>query len=169
MAIKRGSIDSLKRKRMNPYLLRPVVAIGLLLLMLTAGCVASTSTVSGKVVYQGQPLTSGTVTLYGANGAVHASLLDAGGCYSIPGVGRGPAKVTVTTHAAIPAGFEKVQPHPDFKPAFKVVLPGSEPGGAGAKACGYVRIPEKYGNPDQSGLTLEVTGGLQTFDIKLNP
>jgi hypothetical protein len=30
-----------------------------------------------------------------------------------------------------------------------------------------VKIPEKYKDPKISGLTLEVTGGRQTYDIKL--
>jgi hypothetical protein len=51
---------------------------------------------------------------------------------------------------------------------FSVVLPGSEPSGA-PKVSGYVQIPQKYGNPDRSGLTLEVAEVGHTFDINLRP
>jgi hypothetical protein len=150
---------------MNQILPRSVLGSLFLIVMTIAGCASATSTVSGKITYRGQPLTNGAVTIYSATGGVHSAMADAGGCYSISGVARGPAKITVTAHPPVPLGFQKAQAHP----AFQVVLPGNGSNAAPSKALDYVRIPEKYGRVEQSGLRLEVAGGQHTFDISLLP
>ncbi len=108
-------------------------------------------TIAGKVTLKGVPLTSGLVRFHSAKGKTVTALIAANGTYSARRVPVGEAKVSVVTVEPLAsAGDPKVLPKlPPKGPAFTVV-------------------PEKYHEPDTSGLAVTVTKGAQNFDLVLD-
>jgi len=95
--------------------------------------------VSGKVMYNGQPLTSGIVTLVNENSGVGASVeIDSSGGYHIQSIRTGEYDVAVYN-----------RPPP--------------PGGKFVK----LNIPEKYQDLQTSGLIVTVKEGENTADLQL--
>jgi len=102
--------------------------------------------VAGKVTFQGQPLIAGTVTFLNAETGIGASSeLDSSGSYRIDSVRAGEYQVTI-------------QPPPG---------PSPEAMAEGAKVESSP-IPDKYKDPQASGLTAAVNEGENTanFDLK---
>jgi hypothetical protein len=142
-------------------------AIPLLLLLAAVGCGGSTATVTGKVTYKGEPVTSGSVVFYGDNGKVDSGLLDADGSYTIGRAPVGVVKVAVLASMEAKAsqggkplgpplgkgkpkkGYEEVKPSPEK------VLKST--------------IPERYKDPQTSGLIYTVASGKQVINLDLKP
>jgi len=101
------------------------------------------------VTYQGKPLPSGTVNFLGPDNKTDTAPIDNGN-YSAGKVPVGTCKITVITNAGPGGGLAQQPP-----------LPGMP------QAPAAVAIPPKYKDPEQSGLTLDVKAGRQTFDIPL--
>jgi hypothetical protein len=139
---------------------------GLLLLFLSSlvGCGRTTGTVSGKVTHQGQPLTSGAVIFHGADGRSDSGHIDVDGNYTVSQAPVGPVKVTVDTGSARRVSPPKITGPRRDNPAKH---PG-EKSGTNPAPMRKVVIPEKYKDPNQSGLTFTVSGRRQTFDIKVD-
>jgi hypothetical protein len=150
------------------------------LVVLAAGC-GSRGLVTGKVNYQGKALPSGTVLFIHERKGSFSSPIKEDGTYQIADVPSGSVKVAVfpaTTAAqnkwrgpAISdADVAKIQEgQPKDRPKIsdeamkeKMGIRPTQPKGK------VVAIPEKYGNPEQSGLTCTVTGGPQTHNIDLD-
>jgi hypothetical protein len=137
---------------------RSFAGCALLLGVAIMGCGAKGGQVSGKVTFQGKPLTSGTVLFHCADGSVAHALLASDGSYAIPNVPPGEAKITVKSHGPVPLGMIRgASKAPGGKPPPKE-LPA---------ALKFVPIPAAYGDPAQSGLALVVQGGSQRHDIAL--
>jgi|SRR5262245_21062177 len=145
--------------------LRSVRAVALLLPILLAGCgkVDHFGEVSGTVSYKGKRIPAGTVTFHGADGRVETAQIQPDGTYRAPKVLVGPTRVTVET------------PNPSrLSPALaKAMKEGDEQAMAAARRDGAtivpsVPIPEKYKNPDQSELKLDIMEGSQVFEIPLS-
>jgi hypothetical protein len=135
----------------------------LLLPLLASGCSASPGAVSGQVTFNGQGLPLGTITFHcqsGNHDVISALIRD--GAYSAPAVCAGANKVTVIS--TDPARAGGALPEPAAVPASDVAAPVGE-----NFAPNYVVIPERYADPDQSGLSLEVRSGPQTFNVELTP
>lgn len=117
----------------------------LLAAWLAVGCAKPTGEVSGVVTYNGEPLPSGTVLFVG-DGPPNESKSDpvaqiqSDGRYHIARVVCGDVRIIVQT-----------------PPIMK-----------GPRARPSIEIPQKYTDPQQSGLAYTVTPGPQTFDIKLS-
>ncbi len=95
--------------------------------------------VSGKVTYNGQPLTAGVVTLINEATGVGGSVkLDSSGGYYIQTIRTGQYKVAVHNVPPPPGG--------------KVVM---------------LNIPEKFQDIQSSGLSVTVEEGKNTSDLKL--
>ena len=95
--------------------------------------------VSGKVTYEGQPLTDGTVTFVDEKiGSGASAELDASGSYQLPSVRIG--EYTVAVHRRPPP-----------------------PGGKFVK----LDIPDKYQDLESSGLTVTVEEGKNVADFDL--
>jgi len=126
----------------------------------SAGCGAGGGTVTGRVSYRDQPVTSGTVLLYTEGGAVHSCLIGADARYCLTDVPLGAARMAVVTHGEVPAGLQSAPPkgHPPY--------PGVE---AAPPRCPHVLIPARYADPDSAGLRLTIRAGEQAFDIALQP
>lgn len=152
----------------------------------TAGC-GSGGSVSGKVTYKGKPVTRGTVQFFPeGQGGNYTSMIESDGSYSIPKIPPGPAKITVIVgrQGPPPGVMKRMGGGPAQRAGGGVnqaAARGLEKQKAMAKAhksegadSGHASedkdlesVPDKYATPDQSGLKFDVTGGKQTFDIKL--
>jgi hypothetical protein len=77
---------------------RPAAPAFLLAVLCLAGsgCGKGHGEVSGKVTYQGKPLTSGTVSLMDSDGSVQSAAIQPDGRYSFAAVVEGPATLVVT-------------------------------------------------------------------------
>ena len=127
-----------------------------LVCLAAAGCGAPTATVTGKVTLNGAPVTAGAVTFHGENNFVQSAAIDATGAYTIANAPVGPVKVAVVSS----------RPRTMASPGGKTVP--SHPGNkGGAAAVSSVPVPEKYKDPNQSGLNFELKAGPQTIDLPL--
>jgi len=129
---------------------------GFLVAVLLVGCEAKVAEVSGKVTYKDKPLGSGVVMFIGSHDNATGSI-DASGNYIVAKAPVGPCKVAVQTFAPSGGGTG-----PKGTATSSMTVEGAPP-----PPGPYVAIPEKYSDPNQSGLTFEVKGGKNTFPIKL--
>jgi hypothetical protein len=134
---------------------------GVLLLVLAAfGCGSGTGQVTGKVTYKGQPLPSGTVLFHGPARRIDHAVIASDGTYTIPDVPVGPVKIAVKSHSKLPPGmFKAAGKAPYVQPLPKELPPEAK----------FIPIPERYSDPDRSGLECLVQGGRQTHDLTLQP
>jgi hypothetical protein len=110
-----------------------------------------TSTVTGKVDYDGQPLNSGYIT-FQVNGLVtKGAEVGADGTYSVAGLPYGVAAVSIYVDQPPP-------PPPDG------ITPTAIPGTVEANP---VLIPDRYGTFESSGISTQIAMPEQTFDIHL--
>jgi hypothetical protein len=127
--------------------------VGLILLLGLSGCGGGKGTVSGKVVYQGTPVTSGRVTFHAPDHHAVSAPIDRDGRYKAKGVPTGPVQVTVTTPP--PVSEAKLEALKKRK-GDKTAIPART-----------VSLPAQYGDLEKSGLRLTVTRGTQPFDINI--
>jgi hypothetical protein len=145
------------------------------LVLLAVGC-GSKGTITGTVSYKGTPIPQGTILFTPASGGAAVSVPINDGKYTAEKVSAGPAKVAVVSlySAGGPAdamtqvmqGGKGMGPPPDAKIPEEARKLFS--GGGGGSSKKGLQIPDKYGNPDESGLTYTVTGGSQTKDFNLD-
>jgi hypothetical protein len=129
------------------------LSLGFVLALGVSGCGPRVGTVSGKVTYQAKPLPGGYVTFISqaAGNATVSAPIQEDGSYSAANVPAGPAKVTVQGPSSSTVW---VNQGPNRKP----VQVGREP---------PVKIPARYGSVNETGLSLQVAGGQQQFNIPL--
>jgi hypothetical protein len=146
--------------------------LGVSLLLLAAGC-SSRGTITGKVLLQGKPLPGGTVQfIHPKQGSMNAPI-GQDGSYQFVDVPAGEVTIAVIGAAPpmtreLPKGmdWEKVkQSYPGLSDEEVKRRTGFGP--VSPPPGGFVSVPEKYSNPETSGLTYTVTGGAQTHDIVL--
>jgi hypothetical protein len=157
--------------------LRNALTLGLL--VLATGC-GSRGIITGKVNHQGKAMPGGMVIFIHERKGAFSAQIKEDGSYKIADVPSGavkigvlpPAVVKSAWHGAPPtdadleklqAGLPKEQPRISNE-ALKEKM-GIRPAPPKGKA---VHLPEKYGDPEQSGLTYTVIGGPQTHDINLD-
>jgi hypothetical protein len=140
-----------------------------------AGCVAlslfvgatgcgSKGTVTGKISYRDKPVPGGTIFFLTEGKGTFESKIQPDGKYTVENVPAGTVKIYLETESIRPAPRPKMP-----KPPKDQVPPGAEDNPVyGAPAANrYVKIPDKYTSPEKSGLTLDVRGGNQDYDIPL--
>jgi len=126
--------------------------VGLAVLVVaTAGCGGGKKkvTVTGTVTYKGQKLTGGMVKFVGTKGeSPAAAMIQKDGTYTMTDVDPGEMKVgfTVTPQSAGRPG-EKKGSAPKFTPD---------------------DLPEKYRDPEQSGLRYTITPETHQLDVKID-
>jgi hypothetical protein len=142
-----------------------------LLLLLTAlGCGSGSATVSGRVTYKGEPLTAGDIIIYGANGKIDSGPISADGTYAIYKAPVGDVKIAVLTPKPLPPqrppgpGVRKDQGERTRKRIFKEAVP---PAPTVPPPVKVVPIPDRYKEPDKSGLNFTLKPGEQTIDLDL--
>jgi hypothetical protein len=126
--------------------------------LLAAGC-GGRGTISGHVKLNGKPVPLGTISFHcqeGRREVCNALVRD--GAYSAAGVPVGPARVTVVSSFTPAAGEGAAAGRP-----------GQATGKTGRGAAGPPTIPRRYGDLEQSGLSLRVTTGAQVFDVDVQP
>ncbi len=170
-------------------------ACAIILGLLSTGCGPAKGSLTGKVTLDGTPLKGGRIDFANKLGGNSASAeIDENGLYSIESLSGGEYSITVTTEylnstgsgdapASNPntgtrpggptmpppgGGGPKGGPPKDVKAPGNFTMPegykASMPGDARKK---YVKIPGKYADAAQSGLTFTSPGGNQTHDIPL--
>ncbi len=99
--------------------------------------------VEGRVEHHGVGLASGFVQFYGESGDPVTGTVMMGGTYTVWNPPRGRVKIAIVTTP--PKDVSKAPP---------------------VERAGNV-LPPRYADPDTSGLTFQVTGGKQVFNIAL--
>ena len=143
-----------------PHTLAPRIAAAILLavaLSLAAGCGRGKGDVSGKVTYNGKPLPFGNVQFISPAGNVPGEIKP-DGTYSVTGVPVGLSKIAVNCQD--PA-------YADYMKALSASIKDKNVPKPKGNPEDFDKIPRKYFDPEQSGLTYEVKSGAQTYDIDL--
>ena len=141
-----------------------IAAVGL------AGCGGSTMPkiypATGTVTWKGEPLADATVSFVPSVGAPSDGKTDAQGKFAImtngmPGARAGACKVTVSKFAGAGASMPAAPKPEDMMKMYEKKKKGEVEKG---------EIPAKFGRPDTSGLSAEVTTdgakNVFTFDLK---
>jgi hypothetical protein len=140
-----------------PLLVRRVAA-STLLACAVLGC-QGRGDVSGMVMFQKKPLVFGTVMVVGSDGQIHQGNINADGSYTVTGVSLGEARIAVNSRAPDAPVVRKSEYKED---------PNSETARQrAALKAQWFPIPAKYGDPNTSGLTLEVKRGTNAHPIEL--
>jgi hypothetical protein len=135
------------------------------------GCSPAQGKVSGRVVFDGEPLPAGRVTFRPADPRQNtvSAELDAQGNFTVV-LPLGDVLVSVDNREWEPRGPRDAELPKDLKlPAeAKKHFGGTKADGAGDKSAGkYVPIPTKYYGAETSGLRFTVQGGDQKQDFEL--
>lgn len=164
----------MKAFHLRAVCLRLVVVIGPLVALLFAGC-NSRGTLHGTVTYKGKPVPKATIAFLCSAGAVPVTIADNEGNYRVSKVPLGSAKVSVYNLTQImPAMMGKMmsmQKDAGGKDAGKDSKAGIEQmmKQLGGGDVGMVQmLPQKAGDPERSGITVDVVGGVQEFNIEIN-
>jgi hypothetical protein len=150
------------------------LALGLLaaLLPLLPGCAQGSGregigTVWGKVIFKGEPLPGGTIHFIHSKTSKTSLWIQSNGTYSgeIP---VGAAKVAIETESVkytdrdtMLKKWRERNPGLAGKKQRSLDLPADLP------RLVYTPIPDRYSDPDKSGLTYEVTEGAQRHDFEI--
>lgn len=154
--------------------------LALLLGLAVPGCGGNSSTVEGRVTYQGKQVVWGTVTLVDTKGEYHQSYIDLDGNYKFEKIPVGTVKIGV------------ISPNPDPR---RGGAGGGKDGPTGSNATNtedprekfmaekglkqnkderpkpppgkWFEIDMKYADPENSGLNGEVKSGKTTLNIDI--
>jgi hypothetical protein len=152
----------------------PALGLGLLLLLpALAGCGHSTGRLSGKVMFNGQPLPGGWLTFRPAEAGVNSVpvLIHEDGTYEAT-LPTGDVLIAVDNRELQPP--DRSGPRPGLPPGIKLppqdgAAKAAEPSPAAAEKLKgrYVPIPDKFYRVESSGLKHTVKSGSETHDIEL--
>ena len=138
------------RKRITSWLCLVVLAS----VQLCIGCGPTPATITGKVTFEGKPITTGSIAFLTQNGKVVSGNIWQGE-YQVVGVEIGPkARVSVISHHPSPMMRPPTGPIED--------VPQRE-------SLEFVPIPDRYASAAESGLFCDVVEGEQTHDFSLKP
>lgn len=161
-----------------------------LLVLAPLGCGRSTGTVTGTVSLEGKPLPAGQISFVPASGPAVSAPINKDGTYTASGVPTGEVKVTVETDTIkkkIDAMKKSTAPsssNPSLKgfsdkklsempPEAKKFFEKQKENATEAirtykeLAASYRAIPQRYMEAANSGLSLTVTSGSNTYDVPL--
>jgi hypothetical protein len=133
--------------------------------MWAAGCTGGTTDVAGTVTYNGKPVPHGTVVIVGADGLSRSGAIQHDGSYRVKDVPVGAARVAVSSPrppGSAPSARQPVEGGADKDRP----LPEPPPSAPAEGSQNWISIPERYGDPKTSGLSLIVKPG-QPADLKL--
>lgn len=169
------------------------IATALALALALFGCSRPVGSVSGTVTYNGKPLKGGSVIFISLDGNPgHSADISETGAYSLSKVTAGQYKVCVDTSYLAPQNQNMAAMMPYGKGAktgtpLNPIIPkgaksapppdanipeGYTPSDPAAmqtaqKAKNYVKIPEKYKDPETTDLRFEGKGGDESYPIEL--
>ena len=150
----------------EPWAISSIIRLGLasaLLWLTGCGWPAPTGSIAGTVRFAGKPVAAGRLTVLceGGNKPVFFADITDGG-YRVAGAPVGAARVTVQVFPTQPS-TDKPPTLPGSAPALPI--PANVPR-AGKPVSGF---PERYLNPNTSGLRFEIKPGPQQQDFDLEP
>jgi hypothetical protein len=129
---------------------RIVALLGAMVFAALGGCGGRTATVTGKVSYQGRPVTYGSVIFVGADKSARSTAIEADGSYMVASVPRGIAAIAV------------ISPDPSKGRAAKKQDVANE-----TAAKQWFALPSKFEDPRTSGLACTIDAGHVSHDIDL--
>ncbi len=130
-------------------------------MLVCAGCSQATGTVTGTVTYNNKPLTKGMLTFVTPNGTATGTIEPDGKYRMAVPVGTAKVSVFVASGPRMPGGPKGgMKGGKDLPPEAKKMLDNAK-GGSG------VTIPQKYTDPETSGLSVNVKSGQNPYDIPL--
>lgn len=132
-----------------------VVFVGL------TGCSGKTN-LYGKVTYQGKPVTSGSVILVGPDGVAGVGNIEEDGKYAVNGITAGTIKVGVSSPSpsqSKPSRAAARQPNPGGRGPAPAPNPRPDPK--------WFPIPDKFSDPEKSGVVITVGAGSVEHPIEL--
>jgi hypothetical protein len=116
------------------------------------GCESGQGNLSGKVTFGDKAVRYGSVAVHGSDGVLKTGAINTDGTYTVEGLAAGPAKIAVIS--LDPSESQSKMRKKDAK-APKV------------EKEGWFSLPEKYADPDKSGLTFDVRRGPNSHDIAM--
>jgi hypothetical protein len=140
---------------MNSRRLQGLSAALLLGLLAAGGCRSQPEEgeVTGRVLYDGQPLPWGTVTFLAGDGTRLPTVIGEGGRYRRDKLPVGSYRIGVVSRPTAPAGL---------------IHPGRSDPKASPVEKNPFDVPPHYAKPEASGLTYDVRQGTQEHDIQLS-
>ena len=133
-----------------------MIVLYCLVFSLSIGCDRKT-TVNGKVSCKGKPVVWGNVILIDANGEYHQGVIELDGSYTIVDVPKGIVKIGVSSpNPNATHNLKNRKPDPKADSTAKLDKP--------AKGA-WFPIPDKYADPNSSGLTETVAGKPIVIDL----
>lgn len=144
----------------------------LLVCLLLCGCsrsrLGNEEEVSGKVTYNGKPLTGGWITFMSAQGHTFSGPIDPEGNYKVR-VLVGETRITVDNRMLQSKWMSKTDIRRQVGIKRRASTSTEEAKSSGPDIPGtYMPLPNKYFSPDTSGLTYTVESGSQTHNIELS-
>ncbi len=140
-----------------------ISAIGWLPFVILSACICgcgNTATVSGKVNYQGRPVTYGSVIFVCTDKIARSGVIEPDGSYLIEGVPPGNVKIAVISRN--PSLGRSVVRHE------KPVQPGQKETSTQELAVKkWFSLPPKFENHKTSGLECTISSGRVSYDIDL--
>lgn len=142
------------------------------------GCSEPKSRVHGKVLYKGKPVTGGTIVLVSPDNSTAQARIASDGSYEVPAASRG--------HILVAIQADRPRPAPRAQPSSKAValkgqntfamersksddraktVKASAPPPAGNPSA--LGLPALYGDPNRSGLSIELVDSVQEFTVDL--
>jgi hypothetical protein len=132
-----------------------------------SGCGLGTGEVTGSVKYQGKIVAGGSVIIRGSDRLPYSGTINEDGTYRVLNVPTGPA--TITVHSPGPAA--DIDPGADvrllLRKSKKSFTTPPKPALFAGDRDKWFRLPDKYQEFDQSGLTLTVKAGVNEHDLRL--
>jgi hypothetical protein len=156
-------------------------ALSILSCCLALGCGTNSKTpaeIKGVIRYNGQLVKGGTIRFQSKDAGTYGSVIHDDGSYSVMQVAPGDMVVTIETESAnpdivnpLPAGIDGGQGAMSMEAIMEkrrsAGAKSAEGTGSVKRKENYLKIPEKYADPNQSGLMATLGRGSLTKDFDL--
>jgi len=137
----------------------------LLIGLALAGCGQyGSGTLEGVVKYNGKPLAMGSVTVVGRDKIPKLGRIEENGHYVVTDVPCGPVKIAVSSPEPPPETVDAGPARGRKEQAARAAARQQQPPAASKK---WVKIPDKYEDPEGSELATTVEKGTTKYDIEL--
>lgn len=149
---------------MNRTYILPLAFVVLALVL--SGCSgqkAPGARLSGQLSYNGQPIKAGNLRFHTADGVAYNGTIDLDGTYTATDLPEGELVVTIETEHLNPSKRGTTQTK---EASMRMAAMQPPPPGAVTPEEPYIKVPEKYGNPRTSPVTINATRGRQIKDIE---